>query len=389
MDFERRCWARIDLDALKNNFEFVKSVVHPTPVMAVVKADAYGHGAKKVSQLFQSLGVAWFGVSGLQEALELRRCGIEKNILILGYTAPEYAKIIADNNIIQTVNTAEYGAELSQAAVRENVTIDVHIKVDTGMGRLGFKAGASAESAALEVANVCALSNFNVCGIYTHFAVADSCEEDDIEYTKMQYRQLQNIINKLAALGRAFGTVHCCNSAGLLMSQTLHLDMVRAGIVLYGEAPSHDLDQKQLQPAVQLKAVISQVKFVEKGECLSYGRTFRAQKAMKVATISAGYADGYPRLMSNRGTVSINGKCARVVGRVCMDQMLADVSEIDDVKVGDIATLYGDGIADSATRIADITGTINYEILTGIGHRVPRVYVENGEEIEISDYLGE
>ncbi len=368
---------------------FVRETVKPIPVMAVVKADAYGHGASRVAQLFQSMGASWFGVSGLQEALELRRCGIEKNILILGYTAPEHAKIIAANNIIQTVNTLQYGEELSKTAAEQNVMLNVHVKIDTGMGRLGFAATTSAKTAAKEVASVCSLPYLKVNGIYTHFAVADSCEEEDIEYTKYQYKLLQGTLKEIIKFGKAFKMVHCCNSAGLLMSKALHMDMVRAGIVLYGEAPSHDLAQDKLKPAMQLKAVISQIKTLEKGECVSYGRTFCAPKQMRVATISAGYADGYPRLLSGRGVISINGKKAKVIGRVCMDQMLADISEIPYVKVGDTATLYGDGIADSATRIADITGTINYEILTGIGHRVPRVYVENGKEIEIIDYLGE
>ncbi len=389
MKFERRCWAQIDLDALKNNLQFIREMVHPTPVMAVVKADAYGHGAKRVALLFQSMGVSWFGVSGLQEALELRRCGVDKNILILGYTAPEYAKIIAENNIIQTVNSLQYGEELSQTAVRENVIISVHTKIDTGMGRLGFPVAQSTKAAAQNIARMCSLANLNVSGIYTHFAVADSCEENDIEYTKYQYKLLQSTLRELISFGKAFKTVHCCNSAGLLMSKALHMDMVRAGIVLYGEEPSHDLEQAQLKPSMQLKAIISQVKVIQKGEFVSYGRTFCAKQPMRIATISAGYADGYPRLLSGRGVVSICGKKAKILGRVCMDQMVADVSDIPGVKIGDVATLYGDGIADSATRIADITGTINYEILTGIGHRVPRVYVENGKEVEIIDYLGE
>ncbi len=387
MDFERHCWAEIDLDALQSNFNFVKQKVNNIPIMAVVKANGYGHDAVTVSKLFDEAGAAWFGVSCLQEALELRRAGINKNILILGYTMPEYAHILAENNLVQTVNCLQYAEMLNNICAKKNIEITVHIKVDTGMGRLGFLVCDDIKSATKEILHVCNMKHLNAEGLFTHFASADSLEENDLDYTKNQYKLLCKTQDMLAAGGKAFSYIHCSNSAGIISSQQYHCDIVRAGIILYGESPSQELKQN-LKNAVQLKAVVSQVKHIKIGDYLSYGRTFCAKSNMKVATVCAGYADGYPRLMSGRGIVSVNGNKAKVLGRVCMDQLMVDVTDIDDVNIGDTAVLFGDGIADDATRIADVCGTINYEILTSIGHRVPKVYVKNGKEIQIINYLG-
>ncbi len=390
MEFEKHCWAQIDLDALKENFNTVCKTAHPTPVMAVVKANAYGHGAKTVAALFESLGATWFGVSSLQEAQELRRSGIKGNILILGYTTPQFAKELAENNIVQTVHTLQYAQELADCAIKHGVCIDVHVKIDTGMGRLGFSAVGGSddlEACACEVAKACSLKGINASGIYTHFAVADSVKDEDVEYTKGQYLLLRRTIDALAAKGKAFGMVHCCNSAGALEWEPFNCDMVRVGIALYGQSPSADNAHEELKSTLQLCTVVSQVKEIKPGTCISYGRTFCAKKPMRVATLSAGYADGYPRLMSSRGTVSINGRPAKIIGRVCMDQIVVDVTDIDNVAQGDTAVLYGDGIADSASRIAQVAGTVNYEILTSVGHRVPRIYLKGEKQVEIADYL--
>ncbi len=388
MEFDRHCWARIDIDALQSNFNFVKRQVNNTPIMAVVKANGYGHDAVTVSKLFDKLGASWFGVSCLQEALELRRAGIDKKILILGYTMPEYAKELEQNNLVQTINCLQYAKMLNEVCLQKAISVDVHVKIDTGMGRLGFSVIDDINSTAQEILQLANMKGLKAKGIFTHFASADSLEADDVEYTKNQYSLLCKTQDILAANGMAFSYVHCANSAGIISSPQFHCDIVRAGIILYGESPSHELKQN-LKSAVQMCAIVSQVKLIKSGDYISYGRTFCAQKNMKVATICAGYADGYPRLMSSRGVVSINGKRAKVIGRVCMDQLVVDVTDIDDVKIGDTAVLFGDGIADSATRIADVCGTINYEILTSIGHRVPKVYVKNGKEIEMINYIEE
>lgn len=389
MDFERRCWAQVDLDALRHNFALVRAAASGTPVMAVVKADAYGHGAVRTAKLLAAEGAACFGVSGLEEALELRRAGISQPILILGYTTPAAAHTLAEHAIVQTVYAAEYAAALSREAQSAGVRVAVHIKLDTGMGRIGFAVRDNMEAALAEIAAACALPGLAAEGLFTHFAVADSTDDDDIAYTQYQHALLQQAIDGLAARGIAFSTVHCCNSAGTFVHPAFHHHLVRAGIILYGENPSHDTALPGLRPALCLKAAVSHVKEVAAGDYESYGRTFRAERPMRVATVSVGYADGYPRLLSNRGTLSLHGKPARVLGRVCMDQLMVDVTHIPEAKPGDAAVVYGAEAADSASHIADMTGTINYEILCNIGRRVPRVYVENGAETEIVDYLKE
>lgn len=387
MDFERRCWAQVDLDALRHNFALVRAAAAGTPVMAVVKADAYGHGAVRAAKLFAAEGAACFGVSGLEEALELRRADIRLPILILGYTTPAAARTLAQHEIVQTVYAADYAAALSHEAKSAGVRVKVHIKLDTGMGRIGFAVRDNMEQALDEIARACALPGLAAEGLFTHFAAADSKEAGDMAYTEYQHDLLRQTIDGLAARGVAFSLVHCCNSAGTFMYPAFHHDLVRAGVILYGENPSHDAMLSDLRPALCLKAAVSHVKDVAQGDYESYGRTFCADKPMRVATVSVGYADGYPRLLSNRGTLSLHGKPARVLGRVCMDQLMVDVTDIPEAKTGDAAVVYGADAADSAAHIADMTGTINYEILCNIGRRVPRVYVENGAEMEMVDYL--
>ncbi|MEG2931105.1 MAG: alanine racemase [Ruthenibacterium sp.] len=389
MEFERRCWAEIDLDALRHNFARVRAAAEETPVMAVVKADAYGHGAVRVAKLFASEGAASFAVSGLEEALELRRAGVSLPILILGYTMPDAAQTLAENAITQTVYSAQYAQALSDAAQSAGVTVTVHIKLDTGMGRIGFAVRDDFDTAAAEIAVSCALPGLSAEGIFTHFAVADSVEGDDKKYTEYQHGLVLQTVEALAAKGVAFSVVHCCNSAGTFAWPGYHHDLVRAGIILYGENPSHDVTLEGLRPALRLKAAVSHVKNVAEGDYESYGRTFCAQKPMRVATVAVGYADGYPRLLSNRGTLSLHGKPARVLGRVCMDQLMVDVTNIPETQPGDTAIVYGGGASDSVTHLADMTGTINYEILCAISRRVPRVYVENGAETSMVDYLRE
>ncbi|MEG1275406.1 MAG: alanine racemase, partial [Ruthenibacterium sp.] len=234
-----------------------------------------------------------------------------------------------------------------------------------------------------------ALPGLSAEGIFTHFAVADSVEGDDKKYTEYQHGLVLQTVEALVAKGVAFSVVHCCNSAGTFAWPDYHHGLVRAGIILYGENPSHDVTLEGLRPALRLKAAVSHVKNVAEGDYESYGRTFCAQKPMRVATVAVGYADGYPRLLSNRGTLSLHGKPARVLGRVCMDQLMVDVTNIPETQPGDTAIVYGGGASDSVTHLADMTGTINYEILCAISRRVPRVYVENGAETSMVDYLRE
>ncbi|MEF9969304.1 MAG: alanine racemase [Ruthenibacterium sp.] len=389
MKFERRCWAEIDLDALRDNFLLVQKKADGTPVMAVVKANAYGHGDAAVAQVFDKAGAAAFAVSGFEEARHLRDVGIEKPILILGYTGTENAAALAQQNIVQTVYALDYAKALSAAAVAAQVTVQVHLKLDTGMGRIGFAVRDDFEGALAQIIETCALPGLHVCGVFTHFAVADSTAPADKIYTAQQFQYLANTIAKLKEKGIVLQTAHCCNSAATFDLPQYHLDMVRAGIILYGENPSDAVTLTGLRPALQLKAAVSLVKEIPAGDCISYGRTYQSEKPMRVATVSVGYADGYPRALSNRGTICLHGKPAKVVGRVCMDQMMVDVSDIPTAKAGDIATVFGGNIADSVDDIARMTGTISYEILCNLSRRVQRLYLENGQEISCINYLQE
>ncbi len=387
MQFKRRCFAQIDLDAIINNYNCIKNAVNGAHVMAVVKADAYGHGAVTTAKHLWQNGANYFGVSGLQEALELRKNGIEAEILIFGYTAESAALDLAQNNIQQTVYNLQYAHNLNDLAKQNNVYLNVQIKVDTGMGRLGFAARDNVQNACDEIEAVCKLSNLKATGIFTHFAAADSKQQADVLYTQNQHEIFTKTIDTLKQRGVNFNLVHCCNSAAAFMYPQFTNNLVRAGIALYGENPSKDMNIKQLKPAIKLKAIVSQVKNIKKGSFESYGRTFCAEKDMKIATVCAGYADGYPRAMSNVGTVKINEKPAKVIGRVCMDQLMVDVSEIDNVKEGDIATLFGAGAFNSVTDVANMANTLNYEIICGVGRRVPRVYIKDKKEISFVDYL--
>lgn len=387
MNFERRCWAQVDLGALRHNFRLIRRAAGTARVMAVVKADAYGHGDAAVAALLEEEGADWFAVSGFEEAVRLRRSGITRPILILGYTSPENAPSLAVNDITQTVFSAEYAAALSAAARRAAVTVRVHLKADTGMGRIGFQCVDSLEKAVEQMAAVYALPGLAVTGLFTHFAAADSEAPEDRAYTCRQYELLCRVRQALAARGLGTGLVHCCNSAGTCRWGEFHMDMVRPGIILYGHQPSEEVQLPGLRPAMCLKAVISLVKQVQPGDSISYGRTFTARRPMRLATLTIGYADGYPRVLSGKGVVSIHGQPARLVGRVCMDQMMADVSDIPGVQAGEEAVIFGDGVAHSVEDIAAAEGTINYEVLCDIGRRVQRVYVKNGVQVGSVNYL--
>jgi alanine racemase len=389
MDFERRCWAEVDLDALRHNYRLIKQAVPHTDIMAVVKADAYGHGDVAVAALLDEEGAAGFAVSGFAEALRLRRAGLKKPILILGYTDVQNAAALCAHRITQTVFSLDYARALSSAAQRANAVVDVHIKIDSGMGRIGVCARSDdAIASAVEQADaICRLPGLNATGIFTHFAVADGTSAHDVSYTKEQYRLFNEVVRRLRQRGHNALCAHCCNSAGVVAWSTFRMDMVRPGIILYGHNPSGEVGMPGLQPVMRLKAVVSMVKEALPGDSISYGCTFTAQRPTRLATLAVGYADGYPRKLSNTGVVSLHGCPAPVVGRVCMDQMMVDVTDIPNVQAGDVAVLFGDSAAHNVEEIAEAAGTVNYEVLCDIGRRVPRVYIENGREIDLVNYL--
>lgn len=383
MEFEKHCWAEIDLDALRHNFALIKDTVGG-PVCAVVKADAYGHGDVVVASTLQQAGAAAFAVSCLAEACHLRRHGITRPILILGYTDPAFAARLAKNEITQAVFSTAYATALSAAATAAGVTVSCHLKVDTGMGRIGFavRGGAAAfETAVQGLESAYALPGLCVTGIFQHFAVADSNHADNIAYTEEQHDLFTRIVTRLQADGFATGTVHCANSAAQMRHPEWRGNLTRAGIILYGLDPSDEVHFAGLRPVMTLKTVVAHVKTLAAGQSVSYGRTFQASAPLQVATVCVGYADGYPRQLSGtqgQGLMLAAGHPAPVLGRVCMDQTLLDVSSVPGLAMGDEVIVFGPGGADTADSIARKTGTINYEITCGISRRVPRVYLENG-----------
>ncbi len=374
--FLKRTWAEVDLAALKENYENIRLAANgAAKIMAVVKADAYGHGSVRCSKLLDECGADWFAVSNLEEALELRRGGIEKPILILGYTPPHYAAALAINNISQAVFSLTYAKSLSEEAVRLGLQVNIHIKVDTGMSRIGFLYHDSIdnEDSIDEIAQAVSLDGLYPEGIFTHFARADEVSGE--VYTRLQFALFMDAIARLEQNGIRFEIRHCANSAACLDYPEMHLDMVRPGIILYGLYPSDEVKNKiRLTPVMTVKSVVAQVKNLDEETPISYGGTALTAENARVATIPIGYADGYSRRLSNVGEMLINGKRAKILGRVCMDQTVVDVSGIESVNVGDEVTVFGRAPAMTTTDVAKTLGTINYEIVCDVGKRVPRIY---------------
>ncbi len=372
MDFLHRTWAEIDLNALKHNFKTLKENAQNSKIMAVVKADAYGHSAAAIAPVLEENGADYFAVSNIDEALFLREKGIAKPILILGYTPVNKAKELASYNLSQCVYSKEYAEDLSAFAKKNNIQIKIHIKLDTGMSRLGFDCRSDSLCGIEEAVLSAKLGGFMVEGVFTHFAVSDRTPENEDGFTSEQYSRFIKAVQTLKQNGVNPTLVHCANSAAFLQDSDKHLTLSRVGIALYGLSPASDLELKQnLIPVMTVKSVVSMVKEINEGDTVNYGRTFKADQKMKIATISAGYADGYPRSLSNKGFVIINGQKANIIGRICMDQMCVDVSEIDNVKMGDEVILFGKEL--KVDTLADLICTINYEIICGISPRVPRI----------------
>lgn len=363
------------MSALIHNFEILKNKAKCPKIMAVVKANAYGHSVADVAPALQRAGADAFAVSNIEEAVELRECGIEKPILILGYTPAERAETLCKNVITQCVYSSEYADALSKEAVKKGLTVKIHIKLDTGMGRIGFDCRDDNLTGIDRAIKAARLEGFSFEGIFTHFAVADRTPEEEDGFTDAQYSHFVRAIERFKQAGLEPKCCHCCNSAGILLDNDKHFDMSRAGVSLYGLKPSSALELKQdFIPVMTLKSVVTMVKEINAGDTVSYGRTFKAEKRMKIATVAAGYADGYPRLLSNKGYVLINGKKAPITGRVCMDQLAVDVTDIEGVKMGSEVELFGKNL--SVDILADLCGTINYEIVCDITKRVPRIILK-------------
>lgn len=373
-------YAQVDLDVLRHNFCQIRAAAG-TPVMAVIKANAYGHGALAAAKALEQ-EAAFFGLAALDEALELRSAGIQTPILILGHMPTAAFADAIPLHIRPTISTWEDALALSQIASGQGVTARFHIAVDTGMGRIGFPVTEAAADLCQQIAS---LPNLELEGIFSHFATSD---EADLSAAKAQAQRFDRFCAMLEERGVRIPIRHLDNSAGIVNFDN-HYDMVRAGIILYGLAPSSEVDLSglQLKPALSWHCRITHLKTLAAGMPISYGGTFVTSRPTRVATLSVGYADGYRRCLSNRFYVLIRGQKAPILGRVCMDQLMVDVTDLPDVSLEDTAMLLGPGI--SAEEMADAAQTINYEIVCGIGHRVPRIYTKSGQAVQIVNYLTE
>ena len=384
--FQKRTWANIDLDAAEHNYCVIRKQLKPeTKLCCVVKANGYGHGAVQLSRFYEKLGADYLAVSNIEEAIQLWNAGVSLPILILGYTDPRCASLLAKQRITQCVFSFEYGKSLAKNALEQGAEVTIHIKIDSGMGRIGFQC---VEEELDEAAEVCGMDGLNVEGIFTHFASADE-GDGGRKYTLGQFNKFMAAISHLEAKGIRFDIRHCANSAGIFDYPEMHLDMVRAGIVLYGLQPSGLLHNPgELQPVLTLKTIIDHIKKVHPGDCISYGREFEADRNMIVATIPIGYADGLWRSnYPNHMVVEVEGKIAPIIGRVCMDQCMIDVSDISEATVNSKVTVYGISGATSVDAIANANHTINYEIVCALGERVPRVYKKDEATVAVVDNI--
>lgn len=385
IDNIRPTWAEIDLNNLEHNMKEIAKLCKGKEIIAVLKADAYGHGALDVARTLINGGATKLGVAVITEALELRDSGIDTPIVILGYTPLSFAKELIRNDIEQTVYTYECAAELSKEAQSLNKRVKIHVAVDTGMGRIGFL---PTEQGLDEIEALSKLPNVDIDAIFTHFATAD---EADKSYTLEQMEKFNWFCDALEKRGVNVGKKHIANSAAIIDMPDAYFDGVRPGILLYGYYPSYEVNREKLdlKRVLTLKANISYVKTLPKGEYISYGRKFYTERESIIATIPIGYADGYSRQMLNNAKVIINGQLAPVVGSICMDQCMVDVTDIGQVKEGDEVILLGEqnGVKFDAEDMAEIIGTISYEVICMISKRVPRVYIRDGEIVKVRNYV--
>lgn len=384
MNMVKRTWAEISLNAIEHNYNVIRNkVADDTKVCCVIKADGYGHGAVELSQIYEKLGADFFAVSNIDEGIEIRKSGSKLPIVILGYTPVSEVENLAEYDISQAVFSLEYAKELSEKCVEEDCICKMHIKVDSGMSRIGFMCQEFPrdEYSIEEICEACCLPNLEVEGLFTHFCVSDE-DAEGREFTNKQYENFIHVRDSLKKRGVDISVVHCSNSGAIEDYPETCCDMVRAGIILYGLAPSSKLaDRLDLVPAMTLKTVVAFVKEVQKGATISYGRTFTADRKMKIATVPIGYADGFIRQNAKDGYMTVYGKKAKIVGRICMDQTMLDVTDIEDVKTGDEVVVFGTGEngEPTADSLAENTGTINYETVCLVGKRVPRIYIKDGK----------
>ncbi len=363
-----RVTAQVSLDRIRRNYNYIKSHVGESRVMAVVKADAYGHGAIKCGSELYSLGCRDFAVACLSEAQELRRSGLEGNILILGPTAVSLMGEVVEGDFIQTADSLDYAKAMAKKG-----RIRIHIKVDTGMSRLGIYCHNEDDvnKAADEITEISKLDNIVIEGIFTHFADSDG---SDKAFTEKQFSLFSSLLSELEKRGVKVGTRHCCNSAATLRYPEMHLDMVRAGIILYGLMPSQNVKDENIGLAMRLSARVCAIHELKAGDCVSYGCTYKSEKDTRVAVISIGYADGFSRVYSGKELIRINGKTLKTVGKICMDMCIVDIGNDFECDIADEAVIFE--TSEDIDKLADALGTINYEILCSLKNRVKLEYID-------------
>ncbi len=381
MNNRYRSWAEIDLDALSTNYHKIRQIIgNDRKMMAMVKADAYGHGAYQVAETLERLGVDYFGVACCAEAVKLREMGINTPILITGRTDPELAPTMAKLNITQTVYNIGYAHELSEYMRDSEDKLTVHIKLDTGMSRFGIRCPDLEASAVDEICDIVSLKELDVEGIYTHFALADSVDSSFFDY---QFDIFMSVLKKAESKNIKFKIKHCANSACVLNYPCTYLDMVRPGLLLYGVSPTdHNDVTSDFIPVMTLKTTVAQLKRIPRGAVVSYGCKYCAESERTLAVVSIGYADGFMRMNSSGGRMLVSGQPAPVAGTVCMDACMLDVTGID-VKEGDVIEVFGKNY--SVEKTAAACQTICYEVLTVIGKRIPRYFYENGTLTAVSE----
>ncbi len=379
---QKRTWAEVDLDALEHNYKILREHI-PTSakLCCIIKADAYGHGSVRVARLYEALGADFLAVSNIEEALTVRRAGVKAPLLILGYTHPSCASVLAEKNISQCVYSYEYGKALERAAKESKARILIHLKVDVGMGRLGFIFREGESETFEQALEICKSEHFITEGIFAHFPMADAGVAKR-NVTEKQYESFVDIIKGFNDNGVTFGIKHCSNSAAAIDFPEYSMDMVRLGIALYGVSPVKDIYKLDLKNTLSLKTVISNIKTVKKGEAVGYGSEYVAKKDVVIATLPLGYADGFKcENFKNGNVIFVGNKYCQITGRVCMDQIMIDISEVQGLSVGDEVTIYGHSSKISLEEYSKANKKIPYETMCEISARVPRVYCR-GEQIE-------
>ncbi len=380
-----RVYAQVDLDAIEQNMKEMKQRIGTEPALAaVLKADGYGHGAVPIAKKLRHM-IKAIALATIDEAINLRKNGIDTDLFLLGFLPEDRAEDALKYHVIPVIFDLKTALILSEQAKKTGMTANIQIKIDTGMGRIGYQVN---EDSVKEVVEISKLPNLHIWGAFTHFASSD---EQDKGMAREQYRKYMWFIDELAKNGVEIPVKHCNNSAGIIDLPEQSLDLVRAGIALYGLYPSEEVDKEavSLIPALSLKSRIIYLKELDAGCGISYGSTYITEGKTKIATIPVGYGDGYPRNLSNKGYVLIRGQKAPIVGRVCMDQFMVDVSKIEDVETGDVVTLIGKDGEEQITveELAALAGTFNYEFVCDLGKRIPRIYISNGTTVCAKDYF--